>query len=290
MILEKQLSYIFSSNPANGAINPSADGSSFDVQLNQPVAIPAEAVNCTLEVQSANIWWVIANISAELGNNKMYIYSEWTDGPAPPSYPNYVITIADGLYSLDGLSTAISRELVNQGLPSNLISLSGDGSTQKTIFTFNYDQPTSIDFTQADTFRIILGFDSRIVPTFFPRPAGYSEYGDDVARFNQISSFLINTNLISDGIPLNNTSSGTIADVLIDVQPGSLINYTPFVTVTANADELIGKSKNFFNFRLTDQDRRVVNTNSEYYSLTVVIKYYIPFTDSTKSINAYSRG
>jgi hypothetical protein len=291
MLLEKQLSFIFSSNPNNGAQSVSADGSSFSVQLNNTIALPAEAIYATLEVQSANIWWSVPNLSASLNNNTLHIYSEWIadDGGVPAGYPNYTITIPDGLYGLTELSAAIARELVNQGLPSDLFRLTGDDSTQKTILTFGYDQVTTLDFTQANTFREILGFDSRFVPTT-PKTAGWSEYSDNVARFNQISSFLINTDLISDGIPVNNTSSGTIANVLIDVTPGSLINYAPVISVKANADQLIGKSTNFFSFRLTDQDRRAVNTNSEYWSLTVVIKYYIPFHESTKSINASSRG
>jgi hypothetical protein len=249
MLLEKQLSYIFSSNPDNGAINVSADGSSFSVQLNQPIAIPAEAIHATLEVQSANVWWTIPSVSAALGNNKLYIYSEWiaTDGGIPPNYPNYEITIADGLYSLDGLSAAIARELANQGLPSNLITLAGDNSTQRTIITFTYSQPTTVDFIPSDTFREILGFNARFVPVT-PKPAGYSEYSDNVAEFNQISSFLINTDLISDGIPVNNTSSGTIANVLIDVVPGKLINYTPVISVKVTQTNSLGNQRTSFRF------------------------------------------
>jgi hypothetical protein len=246
MLIEKQLSYIFSSDPSNGAQNVSPDGSSFSVQLNQPVAIPAEAIYATLEVQSATVWWTIPSISAALRNNKLYIYSEWlaADGAIPPNYPNYEITIADGLYGEEGLSAAIGRELIKQGLPSNLFTLTGDASTQRTIFTFNFDEPTVIDFTKLDTFRETLGFNSRFVPVV-PREAGYSEYSDNVARFDQITSFLINTDLISDGIPVNNTSSGTIANVLINVPPGSLINYTPVISVKANADQLIGVKHKF---------------------------------------------
>jgi hypothetical protein len=291
MLIEKQLSFIFSSNPNNGAQNVSADGSSFSVQLNSPISIPSEAVYSTIEVQSANIWWSVPNVSVALNNNTLHIYSDWiaADGGVPVGSPNYTITIPDGLYGLKELAAAIARELVNLGLPSNLFTLSGDDSTQKTILTFGYDDVTTLDFTQANTFREILGFDSRFVPTT-PKTAGWSEYSDNIARFNQISSFLINTDLISDGIPVNNTSNGTIANVLIDVKPGSLINYSPVISVKANADQLIGKSTNYFSFRLTDQDRRVVNTNSEYWSLTAVIKYYIPFRESTMSINASSRG
>ena len=76
----------------------------------------------------------------------------------------------------------------------------------------------------------------------------------------------MNTDLISNGIPVNNTSIGTIANVLIDVKPGSQINYTPVISTKADASELIGKSKNYLSFRLTDQNRNIVNTNGEYYS------------------------
>jgi hypothetical protein len=291
MLIEKQLSYIFSSNPANGARNVSADGSQFSVQLDAPIAIPAEAISATLECQSAQIWWVVPQISEQLGNNTFYLHAEYVPPGRvlPADYPDYTITIPDGLYSLEGLGVVVSREVVNLGLPANLVTLTGDDSTQRVIVTFNSDDPTWIDFTQPNTFREILGFDERLVP-LLPQLSGYSELSDDPARFNQISSFLIGTDLISNGIPVNNISSGVVANVLIDVKPGSLINYTPVISVKTDASELIGKSKNFFSFRLTDQDRRTVDTNDEYYSLTVIIKYYEPFTQSTRLTSAASRG
>ena len=289
MLLEKELSYIFSSDPANGAKNVSADGSSFSVQLNEPIMIPAEAISATLEVQSANIWWVVPNISEALGNNKLYLHSEYvpTDRVLPGEYPDYTFTIPDGLYDLDTLSEAISRQYASMGLPANLITLTADDSTQKVVLTLNYIDPTWLDFTQANTFREILGFDARLAPTS-PQITGYHELGDNIARFNTISSFLINSDIISNGIPVNSTSAGTIADVLIDVLPGSLINYTPVVTVKSNANELIGKAKNFFSFRLTDQTRNIVNTNGEYYNFTVIIKYYIPFVEHTQALRSSS--
>jgi hypothetical protein len=291
MLLEKQNSYIFSSNPENGAVNVTPDGSSFSVQLNSPVTIPAEAVYATLEVVQANVWWTVFNISAANNNNKLYVYTDWVapDGGVPPTGPNFIITIEDGLYGMEELQSVLARELSNLALPTDLFTLSGDVSTQKTIISFNYDAVISIDFTKPDSFREILGFDSRFVP-LTPKPAGYIEYSDKIARFNQISSFLMNTDLISNGSPVNNTSIGTIANVLIDVKPGPQINYTPVISTKADASELIGKSKNYFSFRLTDQNRTTVNTNGEYYSLTVVIKYYLPFTENTKGVSASSRG
>ena len=122
--------------------------------------------------------------------------------------------------------------------------------------------------------RVILGFNSRLVP-LVPQTPPYNEAGDTTAAFNTISSFLIKSDLVSDGIPVNSVSSGTIANVLIDVPPGSLINYTPFHPTRVDASELIGRPKNSFNFRLTDQNGVAVNTSGEYWSFTVVLRYYV---------------
>jgi len=274
--VEKQLTYLFSSSTLNGAINKSRDGDIFSVQLDAPIAITHNAAYATLEVVQANIVWVMPNISAEIGNNNFYYHTEYipTDRPLPPQWPNFSFVLDDGLYSLDTLGQALSRQFASNGLPQNLITLSADTATQKVVLTFNSDAPTWADFTQLNNPREILGFNSRLVP-LIPQLSGYSEIADGPAKFNSITSFLINTDLISDGIPVNNTSGGTIASIQISVAPGSLITYQPNISLKTNCSELIGNSKNFFTFRLTDQDRRSVDTAGEDWSVTVVIKYYI---------------
>ena len=52
----REISIILDSNPANGAINRSADGSSFEVQFQDPLLIPSNAINPTLDVEESNIW------------------------------------------------------------------------------------------------------------------------------------------------------------------------------------------------------------------------------------------
>ena len=98
-MIEKQISYIFSSNPANGAKNISADGSEFTVTLYDPIAIPAHAKYCTVEVQGANIWYTSPNISVDLDNNVFAFF----DGTA-----NQSITIPKGLYDLSQLAKTIA--------------------------------------------------------------------------------------------------------------------------------------------------------------------------------------
>ena len=167
-IVNKQVSLLFSSSPENGAQNVSADGSSFDVVLSSPLQIPRAAVTCSLSVIQASIWNTSPNISPDFNNN---IFNFTTSNVANPGTHN--IVFPEGLYSLDGFNGYISTFFTNNGLPSNLIVLTADDSTQKTVLTF-LDAGDSVDFTVASSCREILGFDSRIAPTT-PQIAGWSQ-------------------------------------------------------------------------------------------------------------------
>ena len=282
-LTKRSQSYFFSSAAEDGAQNISLDGCCFTVQLDEPIGIPREAVEAELSVTSAQIWWTVSNISVKFNNNKLYLYSDWI--PAPAGSPNWVITLPDGLYSVITLNTAIAREISNLGLPSNLVVIGGDDATQKIVVTFNGGgNKTYFDFTPADTFRDILGFDAREVPALANQSTdGYTELGDNLATFNTIDSFLINTDLISSGIPTNNNLSGTIAKVVIDEKPGALITFDPFNPSVVSARELIGRTKNAFTFRLTDQNYNLVDTNQETWSIVIKITYEIPTHVSASS-------
>ena len=54
--MERELNYIFSSDPVNGAFNVNALGSAFSIQLYEPITIPMSAKYCVVGVQGANIW------------------------------------------------------------------------------------------------------------------------------------------------------------------------------------------------------------------------------------------
>jgi hypothetical protein len=269
-LIEKQLSYVFSSDPLNGANNVSADGDRFSVQLFQPIKIPADAVNCSLKLTRATIWNTVPNISLEIGNNKLYFYTDYVTSGVSVLY---TITIPDGLYSLAGLNSFLARSFNGLGLPTNLIYITGNDSTQRVVLTFN-EANTWVDFTQTNTPRDVLGFNSRLVP-LSPQVTGYSESADSVAKFNRTNSFLISGDLVSNGIPVNNVNKGILGEVLIKSTPGSQINYTPFLPPIIDATELIGKTKNFFTFGLTDQQGRKVDTLDEIWSFVIVISYWM---------------
>lgn len=168
------------------------------------------------------------------------------------------------------------RELQNAGAktdPIPVINLSPDDATQKVELTLNY-LGSSVDFTQPDTPRIILGFDSQVIgPTVI---APISIVADNVAAFNQVNYFLIHSDLVNKGIRFNNNYNQTIAQVLIDVPPGSQIVSKPFNPARSNAFELGGSQRTNIRFYLTDDRDRAVNTNGEYWTCRVVIKYMLP--------------
>jgi hypothetical protein len=261
-LLKKELSYFFESAVATGAVKIGNLGNQFQISMNTPIHVPASAKYATLHVPTAAVWNNSPNISAAIGNNKLYFLYQ-----AAP----YVISIADGLYGVEDLDSLFGIFFTNNSLPIDLFELSSNDSTQKIIVTFNYDT-IMLDFTQVDTCRDVLGFDNQ---TFGYFTAVSAQPAPNVAAFNRVVSYFIRSTLLSGGIPLNKTSNGIIADIPITARVGSLINHQPYNAIKSNADELIGNAKQTFTFTLIDQLERPVSTMGENFSLSVVISYYV---------------
>jgi len=270
-LIKKSISRIFSSDPENGSLNLSPDGSSFSVNLYDPVTVPHNAVYCTMTVQSANIWYTTPNISAALDNNTLQIVI--TGQPAP-----YNLVIDDGLYDLPQLQASIYSELNKQlsGLAftaEDLFELRGNAATQKVEILF---KTTSVGFIwSASTIAPILGFTTSDPASGPGVPAGTIVTSPNIAKFDVFTSFLIHSDLVHSGIPVNDVSSSVLANVFIDVLPGSLINYTPTNPPIVDATELIGAKRSQIFFFLTDQKDVRLDTNDEYWSFTIVIDYYV---------------
>jgi hypothetical protein len=271
-LIQKEATIIVSSDPSLGAINRSSDGSSFEIALEDPLEIPKNSFNCSVCVESAEVWWTCPNLITGQ-NDKLYIYGD--SNALVPVPQLYIVTIPQGLYDLTGLNTSILTQLQNLGSrtdPSPLINLSADSNTQKVNIKYNYNN-VYIDFSQANTFREILGFNSQVYGPYIAAPINV--LAPNTAAFNQINYFLIGSDLVRQGIRFNNTYAGVIAQVLIDVSPGSQIVSTPFNPSRIQCDELIGSKRTNLRFRLSDDKLRPVNTNGEYYSARIVIRYQI---------------
>jgi hypothetical protein len=279
MMVPEEISMIVSSDPDAGAINRSPDGSYFEVQLQDGLQLPAEALNVNIAVEEATVWWVVPNIITGQ-NDRMYI----TGPDTLDVVQNYVVIIPQGLYDVPGINQAILRELGNQGAkvsPETIISLTSDATTQKVEIRFNYTS-VSIDFTQTDTPRIILGFDSLVYGPFAGAPINV--LAPNVAQFNQVNYFLIHSDLTNKGIRFNNNYNQTISQVLIDVPPGSQIVSRPFNPAKVNAPELAGAKRTNLRIWLTDDKDRRVNTNGEYFTARIVIHYLKPYIIGGQSL------
>jgi hypothetical protein len=214
-----------------------------------------------LAVISANIWNDSANISPFYNNNTFWILNGATLLNIP--------FLQEGLYSLDNVGQVLSIALVNLGYDKDTIELSADVATGLVIITFK-TIGFSWDFTQPNSLGSILGFSTNIICT----SVNQSFYGDSVATFNRVDSFLITSDIVSQGIPINNFGQGIIANIGINSAPSTIAIYDPQNPIYCDAMELVGMQKQNFSFQLRDQSLRTVSTN-EIYTFTVCIKYSV---------------
>lgn len=185
----------------------------------------------------------------------------------------YICVIPQGLYDLSLFNSAVMRSLENQGAlfdPDPILSFSADSATQRVEISFYYNN-VSIDFTQPNTPRDILGFNSAVYGPYLTNP--FSIVAPNIASFNQINYFLIHSDLTYRGIRFNNSYNQTISQVLIDHAPGSQIISKPFNPARINASELAGGNRTNLRFWLTDDKDRRVDTNGEDWSARLIIRY-----------------
>ena len=261
-LLEQSQSYIFSSSTASGATNVSSDGSTFNVNLSPPIVIGPDVLDCSIGVLQASVWNTSYNIASDYKNQNF----TFTTTVAPAG--TYSFTIPDGLYSVAGLNSYLSSQFVNLGLPGNLITISGNESTNKSILTF-LTSGDSVNFTVVTSVREVLGFNSAVVTA---PSANFSYYSNNVAQFDRINEYIIRSNLVVNGIQLNTIPQGLIGSVPVNVAPGSLITYKPPNVVWFSARELIGSSRSNLRFELLDQELRAAPTAGDTWSVTLIIK------------------
>ena len=253
---------LLSSSTASGAYNKSSDGSTFSVQFNPPIEIPANK-SVSVQVIDVNIWYNTINISTSLGNNKLY----YTDDLASES--KYSITIPDGIYGLSELNTAIEQGVVDNTHTSGLISLQGENATQKVLIKITATG-WQINLTSSDTFRGLIGFDSQKLPASALTTLATTTFrADSVANFSDLEHILLHSSLGGSAV-LNGNSTSSLAAITPNVSVGSLIHteYRHPLQIPINTGTYIDTAT----FWLTTQDGTTkFNTNSEDWSFRMVI-------------------
>lgn len=278
MLVPEEITLLVSSDPNQGAQQTRTDGSSFSIQLDDPIFVPKDAKNITVAVEEATVWWTIPNILTGV-NDKMFIYGDDVSTAAPQLWS---ITLPQGLYGVKEFNNTVqslleaagARVLDSGGLPLPLVVFTADNATQKLKIRFNYTN-VYVDFAPALTPYVILGFNQAQYGPYAGAPV--ETLGPNVAEFNQVNYFLIHSDLVSQGIRFNNEYSQVVSQVLIDVLPGSQIVSKPYNPSRINAKELGGSKRSTIRFWLTDESNNLVNTNGEYWSARMSIKYLIPY-------------
>lgn len=267
VLIPAEVSLLFSSDPAIGAENVSADGSVFSVTMPTPLAIPAGAMDARMGVVSASCWSVSPNISPDFANNVF----RYTTSTAPAG--TFTIAIPTGLYSLDALGAFLSNSFANNGHDPSLFTLSGDQATQSAVVTF-LTAGDAVDFSVANSVGVILGWPA-LGPVIVAPVAGYNAYSPENAKFNRVNAFAIISDIVSTGIQQNGANTGVIVSIPINVPPGSQINYAPQVVAWFPATELIGNMKRNMTFRLVDQQNRPTPTLGETWQITIAVQWSV---------------
>ena len=279
MLVPEELNLLVTSDPSQGARNVSKNGSRFSIKLEDPIELPEGALNPVICVEEATVWWTVPNIITG-ENDKLYVTGPTQANPLITQ--TSILTIPLGLYDASGLNETVQNLLENAGFQTTsgtpaisrpVFTITTDEATSRIILRFEYST-VSINFTPNDTPRDILGFDNLVYGPYMLAPQNIP--APFVAQFNTVNYFLIHTDLCDNGIRFNNQYNNTVAQVLINVAPGSQIISTPFNPAQSSADKLVGTKIDTFNVWLTDDKQREVNTNSEYFTARLVIRWLHP--------------
>jgi hypothetical protein len=292
MLVPEELNFIVTSDPAQGAKNVSKNGSRFTVKLEEAIEIPRNAMNVNLSVPEATIWWTVPNIITG-ENDRLYVTGPTQANPA--AIQSSVLIIPLGLYDASGLNESVQKLLENAGYQTT----DGVPAISKPIFTFTTDEATSriivrfeyptvsIDFTPIDTPRDILGFNAFVYGPYVTAPQNIT--APNVAGFNTVNYFLLHSDLVEQGIRFNNSYNQTMAQVLIDVAPGSQIVSKPFNPAKSDCSRLAGSRIDTFSVWLTDDSQREVNTNNEYFTARISIRWLHPHVLHENQVKSVSK-
>jgi len=269
------ITFLVSSDPNAGALNISNNGATFDIYLDRPLIVPSKAKNIYIETKNATIWYTTPNIVAGVNDQWKITYD---DGITSETRQ---VTIPEGLYNINTLEDKLNLLLYNTPIgapdyhfPIDLIKLLPDNAENKVVIQFNYSG-TQIDFNINNNIKHLLGFTSNLVPASPTVGEDEVVFAEEVAKFNAINYYLIQSTLVSKGLNFNSKYQNIIARVLINGPPNSQITYDPQQTYKIPAPELRGSNFTTITFTLTDDNNVPINTRGEAWSVLFVVHYEV---------------
>lgn len=271
-LIHNEINMLLSSSVANGATNRSLTGSSWEIDMNEQLSVPKDAIwdSVYLSVPEASIWYNQHNLSASLGNNVINI--DYDDGIAPISMS---ITLPDGIYTTNELSDSIQNEISNLTTITDLLIISGNSATGRIDIECNYAGVELLFSTS--NMASLLGFASVDLP---PSTKSQVFSGSLNPQFNSLNHYLIHSDLVTSGLRFNQTFNQTIAQVFIDVSPNEQCLSRLIHPPRSKCHNLIGNHVTKIRCWVTDQNNNLIDTHDEEISFRVKIEWLSPVKGS----------
>ena len=232
--------YLFSSDKDNGAYNISPTGNRFTINFNPPLSFDNNASRLRLELLETELYYTNPNVNST--NNRLTITTHDINGVSMI----YNVVVPTGLYELTALNTAIKNILVVAGANPNLISFVSNNSKSRVVMTLIGD--TRVDFSEQFSIGYLFGFLPQayapIGPSSIDRKTIYG--APNSAHLNNINFFVLNSNIVNNGLMFNGSARQAIGRILITAEPSGQIVSTPIAPYSIDITSL--KYSSFSNF------------------------------------------
>lgn len=271
-LVKREIALILDSDTNSGAINKSVDGSTFDVALDQPILIPKNAINATLEVIESAVWYNTPNIfdgsTGETPNNTFRVNDVLN---------TYDLTLPQGIYDIPGIKKGINQAYKDaSGSTSDFLQIlrlnNATGKTELAVGLGN----AYIEFVSPNSVGIILGFLENIQYTEGGGPTPILYVSPNIPQINSVNYYLIQSSLADRGIRFNNNYNEIVETILIDVGPGEQILTRPYHPPTCSIDKIVGNPISRIRTSLLTDSLENANTGGENYTLRMSLKWYEP--------------
>lgn len=297
-MLKAQQDFVFSSNPANGAVNITSKGDRFEIIMNPPLLVPLDAENVEVSVPQATVWYNTPNMFAE--SNKFGLICYHPNHNTNSTFLNLDIVMPPGMYTgIDEFNERFREvlEAATQALPFTNstyswegldlpITFEADSQTGRTIVKFRKEPvpdpfgPASVVvFGVPDSIAPFLGFEDGIdlisQNTISATGDKLSFLATKPAKINAVNSYFIHTDLVTTGISVNGSAKQVVSQIPILVSGlGQQIKYLPPVPSVSQAPFLAGNTKTSILCWLTNEANEPVDTQGEYWDFRLRITYW----------------
>jgi len=255
------------------ARNVSADGAEFDVIFDVPIKTDGDP---HIKVLSSTIWYTFPNVKTGV-NDQLVI----RHGSGLTLYN--ILTIPQGLYGITELNSAIQHQIEILGLSRFLAGkttlaiganyATGQASVTITIDETQPSQHVEIDWVNS-SIAPLLGFTQNVSLNAASGDFTATFFGNTIASLSPVDSLQIHCSAARGSVVAGQTDSDVIASIQIDARPGFQIMHNPVQAPRVSAPGFaFTNGVRIMRMRLTDQEGVAVNTQSEYWTATLLLEW-----------------